>query len=55
VVGGGLVRTLPVELLSIVQSGNDQIAAFAALVLSVPPMFAVGLLTIGARRTGASV
>ena len=55
VVGGGLVRTLPVELLSIVQSGNDQVAAFAALMLSVPPMFAIGLLTVGARRTGASL
>jgi putative spermidine/putrescine transport system permease protein len=54
-VGGGLVRTLPVELLSIVQSGNDQIAAFAALVLTMPPMLAVGLLAMGARRTGATV
>jgi putative spermidine/putrescine transport system permease protein len=54
-VGGGLVRTLPVELLSIVQSGNDQAGAFAALILSVPPMFAIGLLTVGAKRTGASL
>jgi putative spermidine/putrescine transport system permease protein len=54
-VGGGLVRTLPVELLSIVQSGNDQSAAIAALLLSLPPMLAVGLLTVGARRTGATV
>jgi putative spermidine/putrescine transport system permease protein len=54
-VGGGLVRTLPVELLSIIQSGNDQIAAFAALVLSLPPMLAIGLLAMGARRTGATV
>ena len=54
-VGGGLVRTLPVELLSIVQSGNDQIAAVAALLLGVPPMLAIGLLTVGARRTGAAL
>lgn len=54
-VGGGLVRTLPVELLSIVQSGNDQAAAFAALILGVPPMFAIGLLAVGAERTGASL
>jgi putative spermidine/putrescine transport system permease protein len=54
-VGGGLVRTLPVELLSIVQSGNDQIAALAALVLGLPPMLAVGVLAVGARRTGATV
>ena len=49
------VRTLPVELLSILQSGNDQAGAFAALILSVPPMFAIGLLTVGAKRTGASL
>lgn len=54
VVGGGLVRTLPVELMSIVQSGNDRVAAVAALMLSVPPMLGIGLLTMGARRTGAS-
>lgn len=54
-VGGGVVRTLPVELLSMVQSGNDQAGAFAALMLSLPPMFAIGLLTVGARRTGASL
>ena len=54
-VGGGLVRTLPVELMSIVQSGNDQVGAFAALILAVPPLFAIGLLAIGAERTGASL
>ena len=54
-VGGGLVRTLPMELMSIVQSGDDRIAASAALMLSLPPMLAIGVLTIGARRTGASV
>ena len=52
-VGGGLVRTLPVELMSIVQSGDDRVAALAALMLSMPPMLAIGLLTMGARRTGA--
>jgi ABC-type spermidine/putrescine transport system permease subunit II len=54
VVGGGLVRTLPVELLSILQSGNDRVAAIAALILSFPPIIGIGLLTLGARRTGAS-
>ena len=54
-VGGGLVRTLPVELLSIVQSGDDRAGAIAALILSVPPMFAIGLLSVGARRAGASL
>jgi putative spermidine/putrescine transport system permease protein len=54
-VGGGLVRTLPVELMSLVQSGADQVGAFVALILSVPPMFAIGLLTVAARRAGAAV
>jgi putative spermidine/putrescine transport system permease protein len=55
IVGGGLVRTLPIELLSIVRSGNDQLGAFAALALSVPPLLALGLLAAAARRTGASL
>lgn len=55
VVGGGLVRTLPVELMSIVQSGNDRVAAIAALMLSLPPMLGIGLLTMGARRAGATI
>ena len=54
-VGGGLVRTLPVELMSIVQSGDDRVAALAALMLSMPPILGIGFLTMGARRTGATV
>ncbi|MEP7305719.1 MAG: ABC transporter permease subunit [Acidobacteriota bacterium] len=54
-IGGGVVRTLPVEVLSLVRSGNDQLGSVAALALSVPPMLAIGLLTAGARRTGAVV
>jgi putative spermidine/putrescine transport system permease protein len=55
VVGGGVVRTLPVELLSFVRSGNDQLGAFAALVLTGPPLLAIGLVTMATRRTGASL
>lgn len=54
-VGGGVVRTLPVEVLSLVRSGNDQAGALAALVLSLPPALGLGLLTRAARRTGATV
>jgi putative spermidine/putrescine transport system permease protein len=54
-VGGGVVRTLPVELLSLVQSGNDQLGAWAALLLSVPPAVSIGVLSVGTRRTGASL
>jgi putative spermidine/putrescine transport system permease protein len=52
-VGGGLVRTLPVELLAFLRAGNDQLGAMAAVVLSAPPMVAIGLLAAGTRRTGA--
>lgn len=55
IIGGGLVRTLPVELLSLVRSGNDQHGAMAALLLTLPPALALGLLQIGTRRTGAAL
>ncbi|MBS1817589.1 MAG: ABC transporter permease subunit [Acidobacteria bacterium] len=54
-VGGGVVRTLPVELLSLVRSGNDQAGALAALVLSLPPLLGLGLLVRATRRTGAAL
>lgn len=54
VIGGGLVRTLPVELLSLVRSGNDQHGAIAALLLAAPPALALGLLELAARRTGGT-
>ncbi len=54
-IGGGIVRTLPVELLSFVQSGNDQLGALAALALTLPPLFALGLLRIGTRRAGTAL
>lgn len=53
-VGGGAVRTLPVELLSYVRAGDDRIGAAAALLLTVPPALAIGLLSVGARRTGVA-
>jgi putative spermidine/putrescine transport system permease protein len=55
VIGGGLVRTLPVELLALVRSGNDQHGALAALLLTLPPALALGVLQLGTRRTGATL
>jgi putative spermidine/putrescine transport system permease protein len=55
VIGGGLVRTLPVELLALVRSGNDQHGAMAALLLTLPPALALGVLQLGTRRTGAAL
>jgi putative spermidine/putrescine transport system permease protein len=54
VVGGGLVRTLPLELLSLVRSGNDQHGALAAIVLTIPPALGLGLLQSAVRRTGTA-
>ena len=53
-VGGGVVRTLPVELLAFVRAGDDQLAAAAAIILTVPPALALGLLQGGVRQSGAA-
>jgi len=53
-VGGGAVETLPVALLSFVRAGDDRLAAAAAIVLSLPPALAFGVIQRGARQTGAS-
>lgn len=52
-VGGGAVRTMPVEILAIVRSGDDHLAAIAALLLTVPPLLALATLRGGAERTRA--
>lgn len=50
-IGGGLVRTLPVELLAFVRAGDDQLGAAASLVLMLPPLLGLGLLGTATRRT----
>ncbi len=52
-VGGGVVRTLPVALLSFVRAGDDRLAAAAALLLTAPPLVAFALLQRATRYTGA--
>ncbi len=54
VVGGGVVRTLPVELLAFVRAGDDRLAAAAAIILTVPPALAFGMLQGGVRQSGAT-
>lgn len=51
-IGGGVVRTLPLELLAFVRSGDDQLGAAAALVLAVPPLLGLGLVQTATRRAG---
>lgn len=53
-VGGGEVRTLPVELLAFLRAGDDQLGAVAALALTLPPLVGLGLMQTAAKRTGAT-
>ena len=50
VIGGGAVRTLPVEVLAFVRAGQDRYAATGALLLILPAAVAIGL-GLAARRS----
>lgn len=52
-IGGGAVRTLPVEVLAYVRAGQDRWAATGALLLVLPALAALGPMVVGARRTEA--
>lgn len=52
-VGGGAVRTLPLDVLAMLQSGQDQRAAVGALALAVPALVVLGLSRAAARHTAA--
>jgi len=49
-VGGGAVRTLPLEVFAYVRSGQDRFAATGALLLAVPPLVALAAVRLAARR-----
>ncbi|MEP6780658.1 MAG: ABC transporter permease subunit [Gemmatimonadaceae bacterium] len=51
-IGGGLVRTLPIDLFAAVRAGDDARAASAALLLIVPALAAIAGLRLAVRRTG---
>ena len=53
-IGGGAVQTLPVALLAFVGSGDDQLAAAAAVMLTLPPAVAFALVQRGTNRTGVA-
>lgn len=53
VVGGGAVRALPVEVLSLVRAGQERDAAVGAIMLVLPAVLALAALRAGSRRTGA--
>ncbi len=49
-VGGGLVRTLPLAVFSYIRAGQERYAAVGALLLIVPPMLVLGMAMVGTRR-----
>ncbi len=54
-VGGGAVRTLPLDVLAMLQSGQDQRAAAGALALAVPALLVLGASRVAARNTAVVV
>ncbi len=54
-VGGGAVRTLPLDVLAMLQSGQDQRAAVGALALAVPALVVLMISRAAARNTSAVV
>jgi putative spermidine/putrescine transport system permease protein len=54
-VGGGAVRTLPLDVLAMLQSGQDQRAAAGALALTIPALIVLSASRIAARNTSAVV
>ena len=53
--GGGAVRTLPLEVLAMLQAGQDQRAAAGALALAIPALLVLGASRVAARNTSAVV
>lgn len=54
-VGGGAVRTLPLDVLAMLQAGQDQRAAVGALALALPAFIVLVVSRAAARNTSAIV
>jgi len=54
-VGGGAVRTLPLDVLAMLQAGQDQRAAVGALALAIPALLVLAVSRSAARSTSAVV
>ena len=52
-VGGGAVRTLPLDVLAMLQAGQDQRAAVGALALAIPALLVLAATRSAARNTAA--
>lgn len=51
-IGGGLVRTLPIDVFAAIRAGNDARAASGAILLIVPALVAIAGVRLAVRRTG---
>ena len=54
VIGGGRVRTLPLEVFSYLQSGQDRHAAAGALLLMIPALLMLGAVRFAVERAEAT-
>lgn len=53
IIGGGRVRTLPLEVFAYLQAGQDSFAATGALLLVIPPLLALGAVRFAVARAEA--
>jgi len=49
-IGQGIVRTLPLELMAYVGAGQDHLAATVGLVLAIPPLILLGAVGFASRK-----
>ncbi|MEO5589189.1 MAG: ABC transporter permease subunit [Gemmatimonadaceae bacterium] len=54
-IGQGLVKTLPLELMAFVSAGQDHLAATAGLVLTIPPLALLAVAGLSLRRMRAVI
>jgi putative spermidine/putrescine transport system permease protein len=51
-IGGGLVRTLPIDVFAAIRAGDDARAASGSILLIVPALAAIAGVRLAVRRTG---
>ena len=49
-IGGGRIRTLPLEVFAYLQAGQDRYAAAGAVLLVIPPILTIGIVKFAAGR-----
>ena len=54
VIGGGRVRTLPLEVIAYLQAGQDRYAAAGALLLAIPALLMLGAVRFAVERAEAT-